>query len=214
MLTKIFIFFIVICLGIIGYSAFTYIQDRTGTEQEGSKTDQTTDDQDQTSPPEDTPDSEDQEPTEDDPDNNTQGIDQLSQSISENVKKEISSSDQPQTQTSGVGLNYFTISFSKYNQTKNSISLGLVLKFQTSQNCHIKITSEDGQVLSTTVDTLTNQGVSGCRFNNLSLKSLPEPTSDAPWSIVLTVTDAEDENLAVIRKTVNNYQYLNILNND
>ena len=108
-----------------------------------------------------------------------------------------------------------SISFSSYDQEEQALSLGVVFYNSANliSNCSIKIQASAGNTIAQTVQIVEQRNTSGCRFNNISLSTLPLPSNDNPWQI--TVKGRNNSNLAItsLERDITSLAELNALIN-
>ena len=209
MFSKIFFLSVAICMGIIIYAAYTYIQDKDNIKinretpaTDGSKTPEE-------KPKEATDNTGDKDDKNDTTEDSsapavTNNIDQLSDSIADEVKKELTQSEQ----SDNNALNYFNVSFVDYDEEQKQLNLGLTSDIMSKKKCSIEIENEQNQLLSETVPAMANQAITGCRFKNLDLSNLDEPSDNNKWQITLTAKDDNNDSLAYIKKDITSNQQL------
>ena len=188
---KIFIILTMACLGIVAYGIYMYIQDINQSDKlhelkkaEDSKI--------VTLPEEDSI-------------GDSESIDEGSETSFKDLDNEVA--DQAKTtllqsatqEPASADLEAITmsISFSSYDQEEQALSLGVVFinNINLVSSCSIEIQASPDHTITQTVQIVEQRSTGGCRFNNISLSSLPSPSSDNPWQI--TVQGHNNFNLAL-----------------
>ena len=208
---KIFILIIIACLGIVAYGIYMYIQDVnqsdklhalnkaedskivTLPEEGGIGDSESTDEGSETS------------------------FEDLDNEVADQAKTTLLQSATQEPASADLEAMTMSISFSSYDQEEQALSLGVVFtnNINLVSSCSIEIQASPDHTITQTVQIVEQRSTSGCRFNNISLSSLPSPSGDNPWQI--TVQGQNNFNLALtsLERDVTSLTELNnlIINN-
>ena len=188
---KIFIILTMACLGIVAYGIYMYIQDINQSDKlhelkkaEDSKI--------VTLPEEDSiGDSESID------ENSETSFEDLDNEVADQAKTTLLQSATQEPASADLEAITMSISFSSYDQEEQALNLGVVFinNINLVSSCSIEIQASPDHTITQTVQIVEQRSTSGCRFNNISLSSLPSPSSDNPWQI--TVQGHNNFNLAL-----------------
>ena len=200
--SKFFFIFILACLGLIAYGAYTYVQDRNSS---NTSTVEEENDTPLTSTIEDSPEI-------------IEGFQKLDEDIERDTKtnlaKEEMESEEPDVSSIPPVMN---ISFSYYNQSQGIFSIGIIFANNQSleiNNCILEIYIKNSQALNQRTKVVGQNNANGCRFNNISLKTLAPPSQTNPWKITLKGNNLFDNTLATLEKEILSLNDLsNLINN-
>ena len=204
---KIFISLIIACLGIVAYGIYMYIQDVnqsdklhalnkaenskivTPAEEDGIGSSESTDEGSETS------------------------FEDLDNEVADQAKTTLLQSATQEPASADLEAMTMSISFSSYDQEEQALNLGVVFinNINLVSGCSIEIQASPDHTITQTVQIVEQRSTSGCRFNNISLGSLPSPSGDNPWQI--TVQGHNNFNLALtsLERDVTSFTELNNL---
>ena len=210
-INKTFWLLVLICSGVVAYGVYVYIQDINESDRlRAIQTDSTTESVQLTETEEETSvssaDTEEEAAFE-------QLDDEVELSVKTNLALSIdktSPSDVPREMT-------MDISFSSYNQTEQTYSLGVIFTNSgagTVDSCSLEIQASPENTATQTVQSVNQRNAGGCRFNNITLDSLPDSSTIEPWRIVIKGFDSSLNTIISLERDVSSLADLNNLIND
>ena len=210
-LNKTFWLLVLVCSGVVAYGVYVYIQDIN--ESDRLRAIQSDSNVESVRPTE----TEEETPVSSAITEEEAAFEQLDNEVELSVKKnlalsidETSSSDTP----SEVTMN---ISFSSYDQTEQTYSLGVIFTndgTNTVNSCSLEIQASLENTITQTVQSVNQRNASGCRFNNVALDSLPDPSNANPWRIIIRGFDDLHSAVLSLEKDVSSLINLNGLINN
>ena len=153
--------------------------------------------------------------------NQDENFQQFDEDVANEIKSNLSGEEERKPGESGSSENTnmsnidVEISFSLYNQDQQSLSVGLIFINDESMqvnSCSLKIQASSGQTNSQKPNIPGQHGASGCRFDNISLLSLGEPSRIDPWKITILGNNASGQSLVTLEKDVTSVADLSNLN--
>ena len=200
-----FIVIIMICLGVIAYGVYAYIQDNKNLEQ-ASKNGQSNNSKLFT---------EEVEGGEND-NEDTSSFLALDHEIERSAKINLINNEQlVATDHSDDPLEInMTISFSAYEQAEQAFSAGIIVANNhtgTIQSCNLEINTASGQNIRQEVDIVDQSTVSGCRFNDVDLSPLTDPSPTNFWQIAFEGNNISGDTSMVISREITSFNELNSL---
>ena len=201
-----FIVIIMICLGVIAYGVYAYIQDNKNLEQ-ASKNEQNNNSRLFT---------EKETEREENNDEDTSSFRALDHEIERSAKINLINNEQSvdTSHSDNPPEINMTISFSTYKQAEKTFSAGIVIANNhtgTIQSCHLEINTASGQNIRQEVDIINQSTVSGCRFNEVDLSPLTTPSSTNFWQVAFEGNNISGDTSMVISREVTSFDELNSL---
>ena len=197
-INKTFWILVLICSGVVAYGVYVYIQDINESDRiRASRT---------STSPENVQLTEEEEETENvPPETEEDAFEQLDDEIEASVKKNlVSSADEtagPDTREE-MSIN---ISFSSYNRDKQTYSLGVIFtngSTETVSGCSLEIQTSPENAVTQTVASINQHNASGCRFNNIVLNGLTEPSNGNPWQVIVRGSDNSGNEITSLEREV------------
>ena len=96
------------------------------------------------------------------------------------------------------------VMFSRFNEKTSAFSLAATFTNGVDgdlNSCVLTIRVND-QSIPQTVDVIQQPGITGCRFNNLDLSTLPAPTTTNPWLITLNGQNEAGRTLISLERSI------------
>lgn len=206
--------FILACLIFVGYGVYVYIQDAQDNQlsSEASQNDESTTDE------------ADSEETALSEEEQTSGIaiDDSFQQLDRQVERDIKDKliQEMDTETPAPSTNpsngFISVTFSQYDQAEETLSMGIGFNAETGddvETCQIVIQSGSHSVQQQTPARNQSDSSGGCRFNNINLSALPDPSISQAWQIKISIQDRNGEDLSVLNKPLHSITDIDNLNN-
>ena len=198
---------VLICSGVVAYGVYVYIQDIN--ESDRLRTVQTDSTVEKIEPVE----------TEDDDlpslaDTEEAAFEQLDSEVEASVKTNLAQSiDETPSSTTDREMT-MSVSFSSYDQAERTYSLGVIFTnndVAAVSNCSLEIQASLEDSVTQTVQSIDQRNASGCRFNNVALDELPDPSGSNPWSIAIKGFNDSNPDVISLEKNVSSLVALNNL---
>lgn len=113
-----------------------------------------------------------------------------------------------------IGSIDLNITFNAYNPVSRTFNTGITITndpLMTADSCSLEIKDPTGEKATQKTNVVGWQGVSGCRFNNLDLSSLPAPNDVNHWTITIEATNNNNLKLATLERDISSLDSLNTL---
>ena len=206
--------FILACLIFVGYGVYVYIQDAQDNQppSKASQNDKTVTDQ---------ADSEEASPSEGEQTSDV-AVDDSFQQLDRQVERDIKDKliQEMETETPAPPTNpsngFISVTFSQYDQTEETLSLGIGFNVDAGEDvetCQVVIQSGNHSVQQQTPARNQSGSSGGCRFNNINLSALPNPSPSQAWQIKISIHDRNGEDLSVLNKSLSSITDIDNLNN-
>ena len=210
-INKTFWLLVLICSGVVAYGAYVYIQDINESDRlRAIQTDSNSESVQTLGTEEETPVS--STDTEEEA-----AFERLDDEVELSVKTNLALSID-EASSSGVPKEMtMDISFSSYDQAEQTYSLGIIFAnddTNTISSCSLEIQASPEDTATQTVQTVNQRNASGCRFNNVILDSLPDPSNANPWRIVIVGFDNSHSTVISLERNVSSLANLNNLINN
>ena len=209
-----FTLFIITCLAFISYGVYTYIKD-FGAPTEKEVNEKTTPALE--APSLDNSSSDNSSAPSSGTGSEEPNVEDLDRNLEEQVKTEVKTGvvvveDSVQ---GSLALPLITVSFSTYSSADKSLSLGVTFAHSvtSAETCILTIKSGN-QTVESSVKTINQPQIKGCRFNALDLSALTtRPSNHSPWTLTITAYGVGGTPATqTFTKSINSLNALNSLN--
>lgn len=202
-------FFILACVLLVGYGVYVYVQDSKSSPLPVDKTPAVAG---KNSPEEEPADATEREET---PGNSLEALDEeLESETKAKLAEEIE--EKPSYSSPGASQVAMEISFSNHDSVAETLTIGFVFvndKEKNLSSCSLEVTSGLSRITTQRSNIIGQHATSGCRFNNISLTALPDPSTANPWTIIVHGNDAVGNSLVSLKRSVYSIEGLGSLIN-